>query len=57
MEFLDFNLTKDSSLFLSAIHRDILLADFKENYTVLFSGFTNPYKKIRVTKKLESIHE
>jgi hypothetical protein len=25
--------------------------------TILFSGFTNPYKKIRKTRKLESIHE
>ncbi len=24
---------------------------------MLFSGFKNPYKKIRVTRKLESIHE
>jgi hypothetical protein len=25
--------------------------------TILFSGFKNPYKKIRKTRKLETIHE
>jgi hypothetical protein len=29
---------------------------FKENYT-LFSSFKNPYKKIRKTRKLKSIHD
>jgi hypothetical protein len=24
---------------------------------ILFSGFKNPYKKIRETRKLESVHE
>jgi hypothetical protein len=32
-----------------------VLADFKENQTLLW--FKNPYKKIRETKNLESIHE
>jgi hypothetical protein len=35
MEFLDIILTKDSSLLLHAIHSPFLLADFKENYTLL----------------------
>ncbi len=34
-----------------------LLADFKENSTVLFSSFKKPYTKIRETRKLGSIHE
>jgi hypothetical protein len=45
MEFLDINLTNDSSLLLNA----------KENHTLLW--FKNPYKKIFETRKLEFIHE
>ncbi len=55
MEFLDINLTEDSSLLLHAIHSSFYLADLKKN--ILFSGFKNPYKKIRETRKLESIHK
>jgi hypothetical protein len=35
----------------------LLLVDFKETYTLPYSGFNNPYKKIRETRKLESYHE
>ncbi len=35
MEFLDINLTKDSSLLLHAIHKSLLLADFTENPSLL----------------------
>jgi hypothetical protein len=47
MEFLDIILKEDSSLLLHAFQfsQSFLLADFKENNTVLFSGFKNPYKK------------
>jgi hypothetical protein len=52
------NLTKDSSLLLHAIHSPFYcMTDFKENHTVFFTGFKNPHKKIRETKKLESIHK
>jgi len=44
MEFLDFNLTRDSSLLLHAIHSPFYWLIFKK--TILFSGF----KKI-LTKK------
>jgi hypothetical protein len=33
------------------------MADFTENHTVLFSGFKTNKKKVRKTRKLESIHE
>jgi hypothetical protein len=58
MEFLDINLTKDSSLLLHAIHQSLLLADFKENHTLL-SAFTLIIltKKIPETRKLESFHD
>jgi hypothetical protein len=39
MEYLDINLTKDSSILLHAIHSPFYL-DFKE--TILYSGFKNP---------------
>jgi hypothetical protein len=35
--------------------QSLLLADLKK--TILFSGFENPYKKIREIRKLESVHE
>jgi len=44
MEFLDLNLTPDSSLLLHAV-QSLLLADFKEHHTLLL--FKNPDKKIR----------
>ncbi len=50
MEFLDINLTEDSGLLLHAIHSSFFLKK-----TRLFSGFKNPYKKIR--EKEGSIHE
>jgi hypothetical protein len=45
MEFLDINLTKDSSLLLHAIHSPFYWRILKK--TILLSGF----------KKMESIHE
>ncbi len=50
IEFLDINLTKDSSLLLHAIHSPFYLANFKENPTLLW--FNNPYKKIREIENL-----
>ncbi len=55
MEFLDINLTKDSSPLLHAIHSPLYWRIVKK--IIFFSGFKNPYKKIRETRKLESIHE
>ncbi len=55
MQFLDIILTKDSNLLLHAIHSLFYWRILKK--TKLFSGFQNPYKKIRETRKLESIHE
>ncbi len=55
MEFLDINLTKDSSLLLYAIHSPFCWGILKK--AILFSGFKNKYKKICETRKLESIHE
>jgi hypothetical protein len=53
MEFLDIN-RKDSSIFLHAIHSPYY---WRFTEIILFSDFENSYKKIRVTRKLESIHE
>ncbi len=50
MEYLDINLTKDSSLLLYAIHSPFYWRILKK--TILFSSFKNPYGKIRETKKL-----
>jgi hypothetical protein len=55
MEFLDLNLTKDSSLLLNAIHNPFYWLILKK--PILFSGLKNDNKKIHKTKKLEPIHE
>ncbi len=57
MEFLDISLTRDSSLSLHAIHSHspFYLRILKK--TILYFGYKNPYKKIRETRKLESIHD
>jgi len=55
MEFLDINLTKDSSLLFHAIHSPFYWRIF--NNTILYSGFKNPHKIICETRKLEYIHE
>ncbi len=55
MEFLDINWTKDSSLLLTVIQSPFYWRILKK--TILFSGIKNPYKKLRETRKLESIHE
>jgi hypothetical protein len=41
--------------FAPCYSQSLLPADLKE--TRLFSGFKTPYKKIRETRKFESIHE
>jgi hypothetical protein len=53
MEFLDINLTQDSSLFLHAVH-SLCTGEFLKK-SKLFSGFKNTVhtKKIRDTRKLE----
>ncbi len=53
MEFLDINLTKDSSLLLHGYSESFLLADLTENQTLRVLLFKNPYKKICETRKLE----
>jgi hypothetical protein len=55
MEFLDMNLTKDSSLLLHAIHSLFYWRILKK--TLLYSGFKTPNRKKRETRKLEFIHE
>ncbi len=55
MEFLGINLTKGSSLLLHAVHSSLYWQILKK--PILFSGLKNPYKKIRETRKLESIRE
>jgi hypothetical protein len=55
MEFLDIKLTKDSSYLLHAIHSLSTGGFLKKSR--LYSGFNNTYKKIRETRKLESIRE
>ncbi len=55
MEFLDINLTKDSSHLLHAIYSPFYRRILKK--PILFSGLNNPYKKIREKEKLESVHE
>jgi hypothetical protein len=55
MEYLDINLTKDSSLLLNAIHSPFYWWILKK--TIVFSAFNNPYKKIPETRKLVSFHE
>ncbi len=52
MEFMDINLTKDSRLLLQAIQSPFYIT----KKTITSSGLKNPYKKIRETRKLESIH-
>jgi hypothetical protein len=54
MEFLDINLTKDSSLWLHGIHNLCYWRILKK--TTLLLGFKNT-KKICETRKLEYIHE
>jgi hypothetical protein len=51
----DMNLTKDSSLLLHAIHSLFYWRTLQK--TILQSGFKTPYKKIRETRKLETVHE
>jgi hypothetical protein len=46
MEFLDINLTEDSSLLLHGYSESFLLADFTENQNLHVLWFKNPYKKI-----------
>ncbi len=49
IEFLDINITKDSSLSLHAINSPFYQRNLKK--TILFSGFNNPDKKISETRK------
>ncbi len=55
MEFLDISLTEDLTLLIHAIPSTFCWGILKK--TILFSGFKNSYKKIRKTRKQESIHE
>jgi hypothetical protein len=55
MEFLDINLTKDSIILLHAFQSPFNCRILQK--TILHSGFKNTYKKIRETRKPESIHE
>jgi hypothetical protein len=54
LEFLDINLTTQvfcAMLFTVPYTFQIL------QHSILYSGFENPYKKIRETRKLKSIYE
>jgi hypothetical protein len=55
MDFLDINLTKDSSLLLHAIH-SLSTGGFLKK-TRLYSGFKNTYKKIREKLEQENSNE
>ncbi len=55
MEFLDINITKDSSLSLHPILSPFYWRILRK--TILYSCFNIPYKKIRETRKLESVHK
>ncbi len=55
MEFLDSNLTKDSSLLFHSIHSPFYWRIFLENHTIFW--FQKFIQKIRETRKLESIDE
>jgi hypothetical protein len=55
MEFLDINLTKDSSLLLPAIHSLLHWRIFKE--TIVFSGFKKPYKKVMVEENVKNYNK
>jgi hypothetical protein len=55
MEFMDINLTKDSSLLLYAIHSLAFYWRILKS-TIVYSGFKNSYKEILETRKLEYIH-
>ncbi len=55
MEFLDIDLTKNSSVFLHAIH--IVSAGRFSKKTRLYFGFKNTFKTIGETRKLESTHD
>ncbi len=55
MEFLDMNLTKDSSFLLHAIHNLFYVWILQK--IILYCGFKTPCKSIRETEKLKSIHE
>jgi hypothetical protein len=55
MEFLDINITKDSSSLFRAIHSPFYWRISKK--TILFSGFKNPYKKSAKQENFEPIHE
>jgi hypothetical protein len=48
-------LTKDSSILIHAFHSLFNWQILQK--TIPYSGFKTPYKKIRETRKLESIHE
>jgi hypothetical protein len=55
MEFLDINLTNGLSLLPHATHSPFYWRNLEK--TILLSGFKNLFKKIRETRKLESVHE
>ena len=54
IEFLDINLSKDSSL-AHAIHSPFYWRNLIK--TMILSGFKNPYKKIRETRKTRVFYE
>jgi hypothetical protein len=52
---MDIKLTKDSSLLIYAIYILFYWRILKK--IILFSGFKNPYRNIRETRKLDSVYE
>jgi hypothetical protein len=54
-EFLDVNLSKDSSLLLHAVHSPFYWRILRR--TILYSGYKNTFKKSANKRKLEFVHE
>jgi hypothetical protein len=55
MEILEHQFNRRLESFAPCYSQSLLLADLKK--TRFISGFNDPYKKIRETKRLESTHE
>jgi len=55
VEFIDINLTKDLNFLLHAIHSLFYCRILQK--TIRYSFFKTTYKKLRKTRKLESIHD
>jgi hypothetical protein len=57
--FLDINFkhkTREESFGSMLFTQSLLLADFKENHTVLYCGFNNPYKNKNPRNKITRVY-